>query len=78
MDRDGIDDSPAVRVTCIAPLDGTKSCTQWVIAPESDGAAALFRFNVSYDRRGNQVVDENSGVRIANVVMPFTQTLTKQ
>jgi hypothetical protein len=78
MDRDGLDDAPAVRVTCVAPQDATKACTQWILAPESDGTAALFRFRLSYDRRGNEVVDESSGEPLGTVVMPFTQTLTKQ
>lgn len=78
MNQDGVDDAPAVRVTCIAPQDATKACTQWLLAPESDGTAALFRFPLTVDRRGNEIVDENSPVRVATVVMPFSQTLTKQ
>jgi len=78
MDKNGVEDAPGVRVTCIAPQDATKACTQWLVAPESDGTAALFRFTITYDRRGNEIIDEDSPVRVATVVMPFSQTLTKQ
>jgi hypothetical protein len=84
MDHDGAEDAPAVLVSCTAPADATKSCTQWVIAPETDpfgrpfGTAALFRFTVTYDHRGNPVVDESSGQLLTTVVMPFTETLVKQ
>jgi hypothetical protein len=52
MDMDGNLDSPAVRVTCIGPQDATQPCTQWVLAPETDGIAVLFPFAL-LTKRGN-------------------------
>ena len=73
MDRDGVNDSPAVRVTCIAPADTNSACTKWVLAPALNGDAVLFRFPV---KRGT--VQETEGQLVARVVMPFAQTFQKK
>jgi hypothetical protein len=83
MDADGVQDAPGVTVTCIAPADTSKSCTTWVLAPESGsaapaGTAALFQFalTVTKGRRGTTTVTEGPAVLIGHYVMPFVQTLT--
>jgi hypothetical protein len=74
MDMNGVQDSPAVRVTCTAPANTSVPCTNWVLAPESDGTAALFRFPLKPGKRGTVI--EGSPEWIGNYTMPFVQTLT--
>jgi hypothetical protein len=62
-----------VNVTCIAPADTSKPCTTWVLAPETDGTAALFRFALTNSRKG---VVEGAPEFLGNYVMPFVQTFT--
>ena len=73
MDLNGVQDSPAVRVTCTAPPNTNVPCTTWVLAPETDGTAALFRFALMPGKRG--AVVEGSPEWIANYTMAFVQTL---
>ena len=75
MNVDGVRDSPSVRVTCIAPANTTAPCAQWVLAPSTDGSAALFRFKLT-NRRGS--VDEGAPEFVANFVMPFSQTFARK
>jgi len=75
MDTNGVNDSPAVRVTCIAPANSTATCTTWVLAPSTDGTAALFRFQLQ-NKRGS--VQEGTAEFVANFVMPFAQTFTRK
>lgn len=74
MDMDGVQDSPAVTVTCIAPSDTARPCTQWILSPQADGAAALFRFPLSTGKRG--VLTEGPAEFLGIYQMPFVQTLT--
>jgi hypothetical protein len=74
MDFDGVQDSPSVRVTCLAPADASQPCTTWVLAPETDGTAALFRFVLTTGKRG--AVVEGPAEFIGAYTMPFVQTLT--
>lgn len=74
MDMNALQDSPAVRVTCTAPANTSLPCTKWVLAPETDGTAALFRFPLIPGRRG--AVIEGSPEWIGDYTMPFVQTLT--
>jgi hypothetical protein len=74
MDMDGVQDSPAVTVTCIAPSDTTRPCTKWVLSPQADSPAALFRFELITGKRG--VVSEGPAQFIGTYSMPFVQTLT--
>lgn len=73
MDLDGIKDSPDVTVTCIAPSNTSLPCAQWVLAPSTDGQAALFRFAVTAGKRG--AVVEGPAELIGLYQMPFVQTL---
>ena len=75
MDMNGVRDSPAVRVTCIGPADSTAPCATWVLAPSTNGEAALFRFRLT-DKRG--AVQEGSPEFVAHVVMPFAQTFSRK
>jgi hypothetical protein len=75
MDADGVLDSPAVRVTCIAPGDASAPCSTWVLAPSTDGTAALFRFPLT-NKRGN--VQEGAAEFIGMFVMPFAQTFQRK
>ena len=75
MNLDGIQDSPAVTVTCIAPSDTNLPCTTWVLAPAADGSAALFRFSLT--TQGKNVV-EGPAELVGLYTMPFVQTLTKK
>ena len=75
MDMNGVMDSPSVRVTCTAPAVSTASCTTWVLAPISDGAAVLYRFKLQ-NKRGS--AQEGNPEFIANFVMPFAQTFTRK
>jgi hypothetical protein len=59
----------------IAAATSTAPCAKWVLAPSSDGAAALFRFKLT-TKKG--AVQEGSPEFVANVVMPFVQTLTRK
>jgi len=74
MNMDGVQDSPAVNVTCIAPSDTSRPCAKWVLSPQADGSAALFRFQLLSGRHG--VVTEGPAEFIGNYAMPFVQTLT--
>jgi hypothetical protein len=74
MDLNSIIDSPPVTVTCIAPRDTSKPCTTWFLAPSTPGTAALFRFALSTDRRGNVI--EGPAEFIGSYTMPFVETLT--
>jgi len=60
--------------TCIAPADSTKPCATWRLKPESNGAAALFRFTLTTGKRG--AVIEGPVELNGTYVMPFVQTLT--
>lgn len=73
MDVNGVQDSPAVTVACIAPPDSTKPCTRWLLKPESNGSAALFRFALTTGKRG--AVIEGPAEFIGTYTMPFVQTL---
>lgn len=73
MDMDGVQDSPAVNATCIAPADTTQPCSTWVLAPETDGTAALFRFPL---QRSGKSVLEGSAQYVGSYVMPFVETFT--
>jgi hypothetical protein len=75
MNGDNVNDSPAVRVTCTAPPVSTATCTTWVLAPITDGAAALFRFRLQ-NKKG--VVQEGNPEFVGNFVMPFAQTFTRK
>jgi hypothetical protein len=75
MNMDGVADSPAVGVTCIAPDSASSPCASWVLAPTTDGAAALFRFKLT-NKRGTMV--EGTPEFVASVVMPFTQTFSRK
>lgn len=75
MNADDALDSPAVRVTCIAPSDAGTPCTTWVLAPSTDGTAALFRFPLT-NKRGN--VQEGAPEFMGMFVMPFAQTLQRK
>lgn len=75
MDLDGIKDSPSVRVTCTAPAVSDAVCTTWVLAPITDGEAALYRFKLQ-NKRGS--VQEGSPEFIANFQMPFAQTFSRK
>ena len=75
MNLDGILDSPAVTVTCIAPNNASLPCTTWVLAPSADGSAALFRFSLT--TQGKNVV-EGPAELVGMYKMPFVQTLTKK
>jgi hypothetical protein len=61
MDTNGVQDSPSVRVTCTAPAVTSAPCTQWVLAPETDGTAALFRFPLS--KRGTVIEGSPATIR---------------
>ena len=74
MNMDGLQDSPSVTVTCIAPSDTSKPCDTWVLAPESDGTAALFRFPITAGRNGNLI--EGAPEFVGMYTMPFVQTFT--
>jgi len=74
MDMDGLQDSPAVTVTCIAPANTSLPCTSWVLAPETDGTAALFRFALTVAKRG--VINEGPAELVGMYHMPFVQTFT--
>jgi hypothetical protein len=73
MDMDGQQDSPAVNVTCIAPADISKPCSKWVLTPETDGTAALFRFALTQTRKG---VVEGPAESVGTYVMPFAETFS--
>lgn len=75
MNADGVMDSPAVRVMCIAPSDASAPCSTWVVAPSTDGTAALFRFKLS-TKRGSVI--EETPEFVANFVMPFAETLKRK
>jgi hypothetical protein len=74
MDMNGVQDSPAVTVTCLAPADTSKPCTSWVLAPETDGTVALFRFVLTTNKRG--VIGEGPAEFVGMYQMPFVQTFT--
>jgi hypothetical protein len=74
MDMNGIRDSPAVNVTCIAPPNASQPCTTWVLAPETDGTTALFQFALMSGSGKN--ITEGPAEFIGTYVMPFVQTLT--
>ena len=74
MDMNGVQDSPAVTVTCLAPADTSQPCTSWVLAPETDGTAALFRFALTTNKRG--VVSEGPAELVGMYRMPFVETFT--
>ena len=75
MDMNGVMDSPFVRVTCIAPSVLTSPCSTWVLAPTTDGAAALYRFKLQ-NKKGS--VQEGNPEFVANFVMPFAQTFSRK
>jgi hypothetical protein len=75
MDMNGVFDSPPVRITCIATADTTTTCSSWVLAPSTDGTAALFRFKLT-TKRG--VVNEGTAEFVAAVLMPFAQTFSRK
>jgi len=75
MDMDGTQDSPSVRVTCTAPADTTLPCTTWVLAPDTDGTAALFRFALLPGKPRGTLV-EGPAEPLGTYLMPFVQTLT--
>jgi hypothetical protein len=75
MDMNGALDSPSVRVTCIAATSSTAPCSKWVLAPSTDGTAALFRFKLT-NKKG--AVQEGSPEFVAQVVMPFVETLSRK
>lgn len=74
MDADGLQDSPEVTVTCIAPASTSQPCTSWVLAPATDGTAALFRFALTGGKKGN--VTEGPAEYLGAYLMPFVQTIT--
>ncbi len=74
MDQNGVQDSPPVTVTCIAPSDTSKPCATWVLAPATNGTAALFRFPLTTSRSGN--VTEGAPQFLGTYTMPFVQTIT--
>jgi len=74
LNRDGVIDSPSVRVTCTAPAVSSAACTTWVLAPSTDGAAVLYRFKL---QKGGSV-QEDTGELVANFVMPFAQTFSRK
>lgn len=74
MDMDGVQDSPSVTVTCIAPADISKACTSWVLAPETDGTVALFRFALSGGKHGT--INEGPAEFVGMYRMPFAETFT--
>ena len=75
MDMNGVQDSPSVRVTCTAPADISLPCTTWVLAPETDGTAALFRFALLSGKPRGALV-EGPAESLGTYLMPFVQTLT--
>jgi hypothetical protein len=74
MDLNGVMDSPDVTVTCIAPSNTSLPCTTWVLAPSTDGTAALFRFALTVGKRG--AIVEGPAELVGLYHMPFVQTLT--
>lgn len=74
MDRDGVEDSPAVTVTCTAD-DASGACTTWRLAPETDGSAALFRFALT-TKKGSTT--EGPAEFVGRFTMPFVQTFTRK
>ena len=82
MDQDGVVDSPSVVVTCTeAAVDG-KPCTKWLMTPQATqvptGAGVLFRFLIIPPSKGKPAPTEGAAEFVANVVMPFSMTFTKQ
>lgn len=74
LDRNGVIDSPPVRVTCTAAPVSSTVCTTWVLAPSTDGTAVLYRFKI---QKSGSVL-EDQGVLVADVKMPFAQTFTRK
>ncbi len=82
MNQDGVIDSPSVVVTCTeAAVDG-KPCTKWLMTPQATqaptGTAVLFRFLIIPPSKGKPAPTEGPAEFVANVVMPFSMTFTKQ
>jgi len=75
MDMEGDRDSPPVNVTCIAPAAATLPCTTWLLAPSTDGTAALYSYKLTIRKNA---VQEGPPVLVGHFKMPFAQTLTRK